>query len=116
MIGLITGFNGFWVFGNSDVELENNTVTDIAKEPIKIGEYLYQDSGSNYPSPSPNRAYIANNLVANTSGVCNSVWMYGGDFQCPAIHIFMAFAMIIGNIVIGNSGDGIRIKGLIVNV
>ncbi|MDA8715754.1 right-handed parallel beta-helix repeat-containing protein [Candidatus Poseidoniales archaeon] len=115
-IGPITGFNGFWVFGSSDVELENNTVTDIAKEPIKVGEYLYKDSGSNYPSPSPNRAYIANNLVANNTGVCNSVWMYGGDFQCPAIHIFMASATIVGNTVTGNAGDGIRIKGSIVNV
>lgn len=115
-IGPITGFNGFWVFGSSDVELENNTVTDIAKEPIKIGEYLYKDSGSNYPSPSANRAYIANNLVANNTGVCNSVWMYGGDFQCPAIHIFMASATIVGNTVTGNAGDGIRIKGSIVNV
>jgi len=115
-IGPITGFNGFWVFGSSDVELENNTVTDIAKEPIKIGEYLYKDSGSNYPSPSPNRAYIANNIVANNTGVCNSVWMYGGDFQCPAIHVFMASATIVGNIVTGNAGDGIRIKGSIVNV
>ena len=115
-IGPITGYNGFWVFGNSDVEIENNTVTNTAKEPIKIGEYLYQDSGSNYPSPSPNRAYIANNIVSNNTGVCNSVWMYGGDFQCPAIHIFMASATIVGNTVTGNAGDGIRIKGSIVNV
>ena len=38
-VGPITGYNGFWVYGQSEVAIENNTVQDTAKEPIQIGEY-----------------------------------------------------------------------------
>ena len=85
-VGPITGFNGFWVYGQSEVEIENNTIQDTAKEPVQIGEYHYH-SGSNYPGPSPNGAYIANNIISNNSGTCNSEWMYGGDFP-PAQSTF----------------------------
>ena len=115
-VGPIAGYNGFWVYGQSEVEIENNTVQDTAKEPIQIGEYHYRDSGSNYPGPSPNRAYIANNIISNNTGTCNSEWMYGGDFNCPAIHVFTSSATIVDNTVTNNAGDGLRIKGSIVNV
>ena len=115
-VGPITGYNGFWVFGQSEVEIQNNTIQDTAKEPIQIGEYHYRDQGSNYPAPSPNRAYIADNIISNNSGTCNSAFMYGGDFQCPAIHLFMSSATILRNTVSNNAGDGLRIKGSIVNV
>ena len=115
-IGPITGYNGFWVYGQSEVEIENNTIQDTAKEPIQIGEYHYRDSNSNYPGPSPNRAYIANNIISNNSGTCNSFFMYGGDFNCPAIHIFSSSATIVDNTITNNAGDGLRIKGSIVNV
>ena len=115
-VGPITGYNGFWVYGQSEVEIENNTIQDTAKEPIQIGEYHYRDQGSNYPGPSPNRAYIANNIISNNSGTCNSLWMYGGDFNCPAIHVFTSSATIVDNTVTNNAGDGLRIKGSIVNV
>ena len=115
-IGPITGYNGFWVYGQSEVEIENNTIQDTAREPIQIGEYHYKDSNSNYPGPSPNRAYIANNIISNNSGTCNSFFMYGGDFNCPAIHIFSSSATIVDNTVTNNAGDGLRIKGSIVNV
>lgn len=115
-VGPITGYNGFWVYGQSEVEIENNTIQDTAKEPIQIGEYHYRDQGSNYPGPSPNRAHIANNIISNNSGTCNSLWMYGGDFNCPAIHVFSSSASIVDNTVTNNAGDGLRIKGSIVNV
>ena len=115
-IGPITGYNGFWVYGQSEVEIENNTIQDTAKEPIQIGEYHYRDSNSNYPGPSPNRAYIANNIISNNSGTCNSFFMYGGDFNCPALHIFSSSATIVDNTITNNAGDGLRIKGSIVNV
>ena len=116
IVGPIGGYNGFWVYGQSEVEIENNTIQDTAKEPVQIGEYHYRDQGSNYPGPSPNRAYIANNIISNNSGTCNSLWMYGGDFPCPAIHVFTSSATILGNTITNNVGDGLRIKGSIVNV
>ena len=115
-VGPIEGFNGFWVFGQSEVEIENNTIQDTAKEPIQIGEYHYKDPNSNYPPPSANRAYIANNVISNNSGTCTSQFMYDGDFTCPAIHIFSSSATIVDNTVTNNAGDGLRIKGSIVNV
>ena len=42
--------------------------------------------------------------------------MYDGDFNCPAIHIFMSSATLIGNTITNNQGDGLRIKAGIVNV
>ncbi len=114
-VGPIEGFNGFWVYGESEVEIENNTIQDTAKEPIQIGEYHYKDGG-NYPGPSPNRAYIANNIISNNTGTCNSQFMYDGDFNCPAIHVFTSSATIVDNTVTNNAGDGLRIKGSIVNV
>ena len=41
--------------------------------------------------------------------------MYGGDFPCPAIHVFMSSATLYDNTVTNNAGDGLRIKAGIVN-
>ena len=115
-VGPIEGYNGFWVYGQSEVEIQNNTIQNTEKEAIQIGEYHYRDQGSNYPGPSPNRAYIADNIISNNTGTCSSSWMYGGDFPCPAIHVFTSSATIVDNTVTNNAGDGLRIKGSIVNV
>ena len=115
IIGPIGGWNGLWVYGESDVSAENNTIMDTAKEPVLIGEYHYKDQGWNVPSPSKARLYFANNVISNNSGTCNSQYMYGGDFPCPAFHVFMSSATFMDNTVTNNIGDGFRIKGGIVN-
>ncbi|MBT5183745.1 MAG: right-handed parallel beta-helix repeat-containing protein [Euryarchaeota archaeon] len=115
VIGPIGGWNGIWIYGESDVSAENNTITGTAKEPVLIGEYHHKDQGWNVPQPTKARLYFANNIVADNTGVCNSDYMYGGDFQCPAFHVYMSSATFIGNTVTNNAGDGFRIKGGIVN-
>ncbi|HIF46696.1 MAG TPA: right-handed parallel beta-helix repeat-containing protein [Candidatus Poseidoniales archaeon] len=115
IIGPIEGWNGLWIYGDSDISAENNTIMNTAKEPVLIGEYHYKDQGWNVPAPTKARIYFANNIVSNNSGTCNSDYMYGGDFNCPAFHIFMSSGTFIGNTVTGNSGDGFLIKGGIVN-
>lgn len=115
VIGPIGGWNGIWVYGESDVSAENNTILNTAKEPVLIGEYHHKDQGWNVPSPTKARLYFANNIVSNNTGTCNSVAMYGGDFACPAFHVYMSSATFIGNTVTNNLGDGFRIKGGIVN-
>ena len=118
-IGPIGGWNGLWVYGESDVVAENNTFTDIAKEALSIGEYHYKDTGTSggwRQEPTKARIHFANNEISGINGTCNSNGIYDGDFQCPALHIFMASASIINNNITGNSGDGIRVLGGIVNV
>ena len=115
-IGPIGGWNGLWIYGESDVVFENSTITDAAKEPVLIGEYHYKDQGWNVPSPGKARLHMHKNVITGNGGTCNSDYMYGGDFPCPAIHVFMASASIIDNIVTGNSGEAIRAKGAILNV
>ena len=115
-IGPIEGYNGLWIYGSSDVIAENNTIHDTTFEPVVLGEYHYRDQGWSVPSPSANRMYFANNIIENNSGTCNSNWMYGGDFPCPAIHVFMASATIENNRVANNMGDALRVNGGIVNV
>lgn len=115
-IGPIEGYNGLWIYGSSDVIAENNTIHDTAREPVVLGEYHYKDQGWSVPAPSANRMYLANNIIENNSGTCNSNYMYGGDFPCPAIHVFMASATIEDNTVSNNQGDAIRVNGGIVNV
>ena len=114
-IGPIGGWNGFWIYGESDVSAENNTIIETAKEPVLVGEYHHKDQGWNVPSPSKARLYFANNIVRNSTGTCNSVAMYGGDFPCPTFHVYMSSASFIDNTATGNGGDGFRIKGGIVN-
>ena len=115
-IGPIEGYNGLWIYGSSDVIAENNTIHDTTFEPVVLGEYHYRDQGWSVPAPSANRLYFANNIIENNSGTCNSNWMYGGDFACPAIHVFMASATIENNRVSNNMGDALRVNGGIVNV
>ena len=115
IIGPIEGWNGLWIYGSSDVSAENNTIMNTAKEPVLIGEYHYKDEGWNVPTPTKARIYFANNIISNNSGTCNSDYVYGGDFNCPAFHVFMSSGTFIGNTVTDNSGDGFRIKGGIVN-
>ncbi len=115
VIGPIGGWNGLWVYGESDVSAENNTILNTAKEPVLIGEYHHKDQGWNVPAPTKARIYFANNIVQNNTGTCNSPEMYGGDFPCPAFHVYMSSATFIDNTVTNNIGDGFRIKGGIVN-
>ena len=115
VIGPIGGWNGLWVYGESDVSAENNTILNTAKEPVLIGEYHHKDQGWNVPAPTKARIYFANNVVSNNTGTCNSQYMYGGDFPCPAFHVYMSSATFMDNTVTNNIGDGFRIKGGVVN-
>ena len=47
-IGPIGGWNGLWIYGESDVSAENNTILNTAKEPVLIGEYHHKDQGGMY--------------------------------------------------------------------
>ena len=115
-IGPIGGFNGLWIYGTSEVTAIGNNITNTGKEAVVHGEYHYRDSGWPSIAPSESRLYMENNMIDNNSGTCNSEKMYGGDFQCPAIHIFRASATLYNNVVKNNIGDALRIKGGIVNV
>ena len=115
-IGPIGGFNGLWIYGTSDVTAIGNNISNTGKEAVVHGEYHYQDSGWPSIQPSESRLFMENNVIDNNSGTCNSPKMYGGDFQCPAIHIFRASATLYNNVVKNNVGDALRIKGGIVNV
>ncbi|MCH2647812.1 MAG: right-handed parallel beta-helix repeat-containing protein [Candidatus Poseidoniaceae archaeon] len=115
VIGPIGGWNGLWIYGESDVSAENNTILNTAKEPVLVGEYHHKDQGWNVPSPTKARLYFANNVISNNTGTCNSQYMYGGDFPCPAFHVYMSSATFMDNTVTNNIGDGFRIKGGIVN-
>ena len=115
VIGPITGYNGLWIYGTSDVSAENNTIQDTGAEAVLIGEYHFGDSSwQGIPTPTAARLYFANNQISNNTGVCNSQ-LYGGEFACPAIHVFMSSATLYDNTVTNNGGDGMRIKGGIVN-
>ena len=108
------GYNGFWIYGDSDVSAEGNSIEDTGAEAVLIGAYHFDDSSWNVPKPTAARLNLANNTITNNNGDCNSV-QYGGDFACPAIHVFMSSATIYNNTVTNNGGDGMRIKGGIVN-
>ena len=116
IIGPVGGYNGLWIYGTSDVVAIGNTITDTAREPVVHGEYHYQDSGWPSVQPTQSRLYMEGNTISNNSGTCSSQKMYGGEFQCPAIHIFRSSATLINNTVSNNVGDALRIKGGIVNV
>ena len=115
-IGPIGGYNGIWIYGTSEVVAIGNNISNTAKEAVVHGEYHYQDTGWPSIQPSESRLYMENNFIENNTGTCNSLKMYGGDFQCPAIHIFRASATLYNNVVKNNNGDALRIKGGIVNV
>ncbi len=120
VIGPIGGWNGLWIYGESDVVAENNTIQNTAKEAISLGEYHYVDSWSSYKNePEKSRLYLANNQINNVSGTCNSA-MYGQApeyaFPCPAMQMIMASATIIGNNFSEIAADAFKIKGSIVNI
>ncbi|MDP6870315.1 MAG: right-handed parallel beta-helix repeat-containing protein [Candidatus Poseidoniaceae archaeon] len=115
IIGPIEGYNGLWIYGESDVIAENNTIMNTAKEPVLLGEYHFKDQGWNVPAPTKSRLYFANNIIENNTGTCNSDYMYGGDFLCPAFHVFMSSATFVDNTVTNSAGDGFLIKGGIVH-
>ena len=116
VVGPITGWNGMWILGDSEVVAENNTFEGSAKETILIGEYHYRDSSWSVNPPTTARIYFANNIIRNNSGTdCASEVVYGGEFLCPAIHVFMSSGSFIDNVIESNVGDGIRVTGGIVN-
>jgi len=116
IIGPITGWNGMWIYGESDVVAENNSFEGAARETILIGEYHYLDQGWNVPAPTKARIHFANNIIRNNTGTeCSGTKVYGGSFNCPAIHVFMSSGTFINNIVHDNAGDGMRITGGVVN-
>ena len=116
IIGPIGGYNGIWIYGSSEVVAIGNTITDTAREPVVHGEYHYRDQGWPSVQPTKSRLYMEGNIISNNSGTCNSQSMYGGDFQCPAIHIFRTSATLYNNTITNSVGDALRIKGGIVNV
>jgi len=116
VIGPITGWNGMWIYGESDVVAENNSFEGAAKETLLIGEYHHMDQGWNVPAPTKARVYFANNIIRNNTGTdCSGTVVYGGTFNCPAIHVFMSSGTFIDNTVLDNAGDGMRITGGVVN-
>ena len=108
--------NGIWIYGTSEVVAIGNTITDTGREPVVHGEYHYRDQGWPSVQPTKSRLYMEGNIISNNSGTCNSQTMYGGEFQCPAIHIFRTSATLYNNTIINSVGDALRIKGGIVNV
>ena len=114
-IGPIGGWNGIWIYGTSDVVAEGNTITETAKEAVLIGEYHYEDANWNVPAPTAARIYLAHNTISNNSGTCSSE-MYGGEFPCPAVHVFRSSATVWRNTITDNVGDIIRAKGSLINV
>ena len=116
VVGPIGGYNGLWIYGTSDVVAIGNTFMDTAREPVVHGEYHYQDSGWPSVQPTQSRLYMEDNTISNNSGTCSSPKMYGGEFQCPAIHIFRSSATLYNNTISNSVGDALRIKGGIVNI
>jgi len=116
-IGPIGGWNGIWSIGESDVRVENVSITGTNKEPIVAGEYHFGDSGWSVPAPTKNRMYIHNSMIQSNGETCNSVKAWGGDFPCPAVHVFRASMTLLHNdISIGGGGDGIRAIGAVLDV
>lgn len=116
VIGPITGYNGVWGVGYFDMIVDNNTFTDINREPLIIGEYHYTDNGWSVDAPSPARALIADNTITNVAGTCDSEKVWDGSFNCPAFHVFRASATIKRNTVSGVAGDAIRGIGALLDV
>jgi len=114
-IGPVGGWNGIWLLGSFDVIAENNNIHDIAREPIRAGEY-----GSNAPVPSASRIYLANNTISTDgTGTCSQTKYdsWGGDFTCPAIHAYRASVSMFDNTINAAGGaDGIRAVGALLDI
>ncbi|MEE2747532.1 MAG: Ig-like domain-containing protein [Candidatus Thermoplasmatota archaeon] len=116
-IGPIGGWNGIWSIGESDVRVENVSISGTAKEPIIAGEYHFGDNGWSVPAPSENRMYVANSIISSNGGECTGQKSWGGDFPCPAVHAFRSSLTLLNNdISIGGGGDGLRAVGAIIDV
>ena len=114
-IGPVGGWNGLWMLGSYDVIAENNSIHDIAREPIRAGEY-----GSNAPSPTASRAYLANNTISTDgTGTCSQTRYddWGGDFTCPVVHVYRSgISMYDNTINAAGTADGIRAVGALLNI
>ena len=111
-IGPIAGWNGLWLIGSFDVDAQNNTISDIAREPVMAGDYWTGDN------PDVRRLYFANNQVSTTgTGACTSTTHWGGEFTCPVVMVHRAGATLVDNVFnAGGSADGIRATGALLNV
>ena len=112
-IGPIGGWNGLWLLGSFDVIAENNSIFETTREPILAGEY-----GTQAPSPTPARLYLANNTISTQgSGACSSTRWWGGPFTCPAIMAHRSGVTIVDNeINAAGTADGIRATGALLDV
>ncbi len=112
-IGPIGGWNGLWLLGSFDVIAENNSIFETTREPILAGEY-----GTQAPSPTPARLYLANNTISTQgSGACSSTRWWGGSFTCPAIMAHRSGVTIVDNeINAAGTADGIRATGALLDV
>ena len=112
-IGPIGEWNGIWLIGSYDVIAENNTISDTAREPIIAGRY----SRSEYAA---SRLFLANNSISYSgTGPCYSLTYWGGEFTCPAIHIFRTGVTMYDNqidIGIGGTADAIMAIGSILDI
>ena len=115
-IGPITGYNGIWGVGSFDMMVDNNTIHEINREPIIVGEYHYTDSGWQVSSPHPARATIVDNVITNVTGTCDSDKVWGESFACPAFHVYRSSATIKRNNVSEIAGDAIRAVGSLIDV
>ena len=120
----VTGYNGVYIYGESDITIHNTKIDTVAREGILLGEYHWDDSNWNTASSSPEaaRLKLTNSDITNAGGACNSKTVYGetgnteGTFECPAVHIYMGSATLWNNSIVDTVGDGIRVTGGIVDI
>ncbi len=120
----ITGYNGVYIQGESDILIHNTKIDTVAREPILLGEYHWDDDNWNtgVSEPYAARLKLTNSEIINAGGACNSKTVYGetgnteGTFECPAVHVYMGSATLWNNTIEDTVGDGIRVTGGIVDV
>jgi len=120
----ITGYNGLYLYGESDITVHNTKIDTVAREAILLGEYHWDDSNWNTGSSSPEaaRLKLTNSDITNAGGTCDSKTVYGetgnteGTFECPAVHIYMGSATLWNNSIVDTVADGIRVTGGIVDI
>ncbi len=114
-IGPVGGWNGLWLLGSFDVIAENNSIHDVAREPIRAGEY-----GSSAPAPVAARILLANNTIS-TDGTetCGQTRYddWDGDFPCPVVHAYRTGVSMYDNTInAAGEADGIRAVGALLNI
>jgi hypothetical protein len=121
----VTGYNGLYLYGESDITIHNTKIDTIAREAILLGEYHWNDDNWNTGSssqPYAARLKVTNSEINNAGGNCDSKTVYGetgntdGTFACPAVHIYMGSATLWNNTIVDTTADGIRVTGGIVDV